>query len=1295
MPDFSAIPSTVSPFLLPGIDPNPTNGTRQEPRAVGGTIVGDNPDPYPWMAAVMRRNQPTITGQFAGGTLINSEWILTAAHSVVGLNPSAIDVLLGTNSLRTGGTRYDVAEIIIHPDYDPSTFDADIALLRLSTPVTNITPVELVEQADPDRLAAVGTSAKTLGWSVVSDIGSSATRLYEVENPIVANETANQPQSYNGQVTANMLAAGQVEGSNDFARGNSGAPLIVPEGDRVLQAGIVSFDSGAPRPNFYGVYTRVSAYTDWIREFVPIATTTGTGFSVTNLSISETNADETIELTVDLATAPTDTTGPITVDYAIESGTAIASEDYEAGTDSTLAGTLTFEVGETSKTINLVVKGDRAAESVEDFSLTLSNASGGVPIDRAVARFFILDNDSPPIARNDAASTSLNTSVVIPVLLNDTDSNGQGLSIQNADGISANGGTVSVDGNTLIYTPPSGFIGGDSFTYRIVNDDGRTSAATVKTAVVVPRRFNKRLGEQNPLDAVAVGGFSKPALVDIDGDGDLDAFIGDGGGNLKLFRNTGTRTKPIFTDPQINPFDVVVSDSAPTFVDIDGDGDFDAFVGDRNGNVLFYENQGTPTNSDFFVSRLNPFNWNNVGTYATPTFADINGDGDFDAFVGTAAGDIYFLENTGTTNNPNFAQPVLNAFGLQNIGGFSTPSLVDLDGDGDFDLMAGRNATEFIYFDNIGTATAPDFVPVVGAANPFNGLGTATFGSLAFGDIDGDDDPDAFLGNAGGTIEYLFNFGTDADGDEVADQMESVAGDRNGDGIADSNQASVVSFATFNGDPGDPRTFVTLAAQSPSTRFTFAESLGRSGLGAPVDPLALGTQFPIDFLRFNLNPASTSTILNLIVPEEPANLAYNTFWIYDDNQRRWSEFIYNGSTGAQFFDLDRDGRSDRILLHYTDNQRGDINAQGGTISSILAAGSIDDSLSLRQSNNAFVVTGNGGFATLDITLEPSDSNRVSEVGIFKVDQLNRVNGISLGDNSFKDAALRSGTTIFNVLSNRSDDSISGLDLTRRLPIAPGERFMFYFITKGTRDSILLNGDAGETETYFSTLAANDDNFDHARIRGTENLFTIGWEESRGGSDTDYEDLVMRVSLNRNPLSLQDLAANLQGGQEGEIIDLRNLDGQNIRTAFPIVRSEAEFENTVGLYKIENPGGVVRHPITGQLIAPGGPGYTEAALRLSQEGGSGISFDRNGGGIATTLEGGSLFAPFIIANNTIDGFFNTAEDAPAVYFAFARANSDTRDHIQLLGNNVYGFEDMPELGDGDFNDIIFSVEVTIA
>ncbi|MGK7927961.1 MAG: trypsin-like serine protease [Spirulina sp.] len=1299
MPNPSTKPSTISPFYRALTAKNDRAGSRREPRIIGGVLAGDGA--YPWMAALVRANDANnVSAQFSGGTLIASQWILTAAHSVDGLNPGDVEVLLGTNSLGSGGTRHSVAEIILNDQYNPATFEADLALLRLETPITGVTPLELVGFEDPYNQASAGIPSTAIGWGALSDGGPSATRLYEVEVPIVSNQTANHPQSYNGDITDNMLAAGLPEGGKDSSQGDSGGPLIIREGDRDIQVGIVSFGIGSARPNFYGIYTRVSAFTDWIDNLVGLPPAP-TGFSVANLSIRETNADQTVQLTVNLTNAPTDANAPITIEYEIANGTAIAPDDYDAGMGSTLTGTLSFDAGEDSKTIDLVIKGDRDIEPTEHFTITLQNASDD-QIVRATARISILDNDSPPIARGDSGATIPNTPIVIPVLLNDTDSNGQAIRIESFDPVSTNGGRIFQQDNLLIYTPPPGFLGNDRFTYRISNEEGRTDSAIVKTVVLAPRRFIDRRGARNPLDPFQVQEFSHPVLVDINGDGKLDVFVGKGNGNLDFLENIGTPTKPVFAPPQTNPFNLagVGQDSAPTFVDIDGDGDFDAFVGNSVGNVLFFENQGTATTPDFRAPQTNPFNWQNAGTYAAPVFADLDGDGDFDVLVGTALGEIYYLKNLGTPQAPNFDQPLLNPFGLQGFGGFSAPSVADIDADGDLDLLVGRNQPGPVYFNNIGNATNPDFIPVFGLPDPFRVHSTGFFSTPTFGDIDGDKDLDLFLGNDRGTITYLENFGTDGDGDEVPDQMERVAGDRNLDGILDAQQANVVSFASFNGDPGNPQTFITLATPFPETRFLFAEAIDNPAPGRPGDPLGRGTEFPFDFFNFRFRSPSSPVVLTLILPEEPENPGYNTFWVYgpepNDRNPHWFEFVYDGRTGAQFFDLDGNGKSEFLLLHYTDNQRGDLDFARNSITSVNAAGTINEPLTLAPDrNDTFSVTGTGGFASLEFTLQPSDSDRVSEVGIFKVDDRDRVNGATPGQDHFKDTALRAGTTIFDVLSNKSDDLIGGLNLTRNLPIAPGDRFMFYFITKGTRDTI-LRGDPGKTEVYFSSTAANDDNFDHLRVTGGNNAFTLAWEESEGGDDTDYADLVMSVRLDRSPLSLQDLAANAQGGRESELIDLRNLDGQNIRAFIPTVRSEAAFENTVGLYRIEDETGTVRHPITGQLITPGASGYIEASLLASQQQGGGISFDRHSGGAAITLRGGSLFAPFIIANGTLDQLLDSdaSNDRP-VYFAFANGNSDTRDHIQLLGNNIYGFEDLPELGDEDFNDIIFQVEVAIA
>src|ERR1019366_9564437 len=101
-------------------------------------------------------------------------------------------------------------------------------------------------------------------------------------------------------------------------------------------------------------------------------------------------------------------------------------------------------------------------------------------------------------------------------------------------------------------------------------------------------------GAANPLNAVGVGDYSAPAFVDIDGDGDKDAFIGAGDGTLYYYKNTGTSTVPVFTlqtgaNSPFNGVDIG-SLSVPGFVDIDGDGDQDVFIGETYGSIIYYKN---------------------------------------------------------------------------------------------------------------------------------------------------------------------------------------------------------------------------------------------------------------------------------------------------------------------------------------------------------------------------------------------------------------------------------------------------------------------------------------------------------------------------------------------------------------------------------------------------------------------------------------------------------------------------------------------------------------------------------
>ncbi|GBF82034.1 cadherin-like domain-containing protein [Aphanothece sacrum] len=254
-----------------------------------------------------------------------------------------------------------------------------------------------------------------------------------------------------------------------------------------------------------------------------------------------------------------------------------------------------------------------------------------------------------------------------------------------------------------------------------------------------------------------VGYNSAPTFADIDGDGDLDAFVGADEGNTDFFRNTGTGSVPSFTFETTNPFGLtdVGFYAKPTFADIDGDGDLDAFVGENFGNTRFYRNTGTGSAPSFTLEATNPFGLTDVGYVATPTFADIDGDGDLDAFVGTVDGNTRFYRNTGTGSAPSLTLEATNPFGLTDVGYNSAPTFADIDGDGDLDAFVGAANGNTRFYRNTGTGSAPSFT--LEATNPFGLTDVEYLATPTFADIDGDGDLDAFVGERYGNTLFFEN----------------------------------------------------------------------------------------------------------------------------------------------------------------------------------------------------------------------------------------------------------------------------------------------------------------------------------------------------------------------------------------------------------------------------------------------------------------------------------------------------------------------------------------------------------
>lgn len=264
----------------------------------------------------------------------------------------------------------------------------------------------------------------------------------------------------------------------------------------------------------------------------------------------------------------------------------------------------------------------------------------------------------------------------------------------------------------------------------------------------------------NPFGLSAVADSAAPSFVDIDGDGDFDAFIGDGNGDLIYFENLGVNSPPAFDTPQTNPFGFInmAVYVAPTFVDLDNDSDFDAVLGTNNDTVHYLENTGTSNVPSFAAPQANPFGLSGQPFMPYPVFADIDDDGDFDAFTGAQTLGtplIQYFENIGTSSNPDFDTPIDNPFGITTGSINAGIDIVDIDLDGDYDVFIVDNGGTFRFYENIGTKTSINLANPV--ENPFGLSGETAFIIPDFVDIDNDHDFDLFIGDYEGNVHFFEN----------------------------------------------------------------------------------------------------------------------------------------------------------------------------------------------------------------------------------------------------------------------------------------------------------------------------------------------------------------------------------------------------------------------------------------------------------------------------------------------------------------------------------------------------------
>jgi len=261
----------------------------------------------------------------------------------------------------------------------------------------------------------------------------------------------------------------------------------------------------------------------------------------------------------------------------------------------------------------------------------------------------------------------------------------------------------------------------------------------------------------NPYNITGAGGNIAPTFVDINNDGDYDCFAGLSNGFIAYYQNVGTSTSPNFDSwYYATAFGIfnVGNNAKPAFADLDGDGDYDAYIGESGYSIYYFRNSSS-TNPNFTYINNNPFGIANLGAIVTPTFVDIDDDGDLDLFTGELYGNIYFFRNIGTQTNPIFSGVFTNPFGLSDVGNYSTPAFSDVDFDGDYDAFIGNQSGNIIFFRNNGTSEDPDFgFPVT---NPFGLSNVGTYAAPSFVDINDNGKEDLFVGNVNGFMYFFLN----------------------------------------------------------------------------------------------------------------------------------------------------------------------------------------------------------------------------------------------------------------------------------------------------------------------------------------------------------------------------------------------------------------------------------------------------------------------------------------------------------------------------------------------------------
>ncbi|XP_062242553.1 ST14 transmembrane serine protease matriptase a [Platichthys flesus] len=236
-------------------------------RIVGGqdAEVGE----FPWQISLHVKN----FGHVCGASLISPRWLVTAAHCVQDdartrySQPGTWEAYIGLHTQSKTGSpavKMNLKQVISHPNYNEYTFDNDIALMELASPVTYSDYIKPICLPAPQHDFKVGTEVWITGWGATREGGTAASVLQKAQVRMINHTVCDELMK--GQLTSRMLCAGILTGGVDACQGDSGGPLSFPSDSRMFLAGVVSWGDGCARRNKPGIYSMVTKFRGWIEE---------------------------------------------------------------------------------------------------------------------------------------------------------------------------------------------------------------------------------------------------------------------------------------------------------------------------------------------------------------------------------------------------------------------------------------------------------------------------------------------------------------------------------------------------------------------------------------------------------------------------------------------------------------------------------------------------------------------------------------------------------------------------------------------------------------------------------------------------------------------------------------------------------------------------------------------------------------------------------------------------------------------------------------------------------------------